>query len=128
MDDNAYTRPQETRQTAGETRLRFAAFPATRVRKSGARGVGSTDLTRRALPARWKSERHLACYRVRPIFVPLEEAILQTLKLGTNVTIFLLFFGISLLDAVRSNDWPRALLWLALGVVFLRADALKPQA
>ncbi len=59
---------------------------------------------------------------------PPEEATLQTVKLGANVTIFLLFFGISLLDAVRSHDWLRALLWLALGVVFLRADALKPRA
>ena len=57
-----------------------------------------------------------------------EEATLQTVKLGPNVTIFLLFFGISLLDAVRSHDWLRALLWLALGLVFLRADALKPGA
>ena len=53
---------------------------------------------------------------------------MQALKLGANVTVFLLFFGLSLLDAVRSHDWPRAVLWLALGFVFLRADALKPQA
>jgi hypothetical protein len=57
-----------------------------------------------------------------------KEATVQTVKLGSNVTVFLLFFGLSLLDAVRSHDWTRALLWLALGFVFLRADALKPQA
>ncbi len=45
--------------------------------------------------------------------------------IGTNVTIFLLFFGVALLDAVRSHDWLATTLWLALGVVFLRADALK---
>ena len=50
---------------------------------------------------------------------------MKTLKLGANVTIFLLFFGMSLLDALRSHDWLRALLWLALALVFLRADALK---
>jgi hypothetical protein len=59
---------------------------------------------------------------------PPEEATLQTVKLGPNVTIFLLFFGLSLLDAVRSHYWLRALLWLAPGLVFLRADALKPGA
>ena len=53
---------------------------------------------------------------------------MQTVTLGANVTIFLLFFGISLLDAVRSHDWLRALLWLALGLVFLRADSLKSRA
>jgi len=52
---------------------------------------------------------------------------MRNLRFGTNVTIFLLFFGISLLDAVRSHDWLRAALWFALGLVFLRADALKPR-
>ena len=47
------------------------------------------------------------------------------INLGANVTVFLLFFGIALLDAVRSRDLIAALLWVALGVVFLRADALK---
>lgn len=47
--------------------------------------------------------------------------------LGTNVTIFLLFFGIALLDALGSGRWFVALFWLAIGVLFLRADALKPK-
>ena len=51
---------------------------------------------------------------------------METVRLGPNVTIFLLFFGVSLLDTIRSQHWLRALLWLALRAVFLRADALKP--
>lgn len=47
------------------------------------------------------------------------------INLGANVTVFLLFFGIALLDAIRSRDLVAAFLWLALGLVFLRADALK---
>jgi len=47
---------------------------------------------------------------------------------GANVTIFLLFFGQSLLEAFRSHDSLRTLLWLALALVFLRADALKSRA
>jgi hypothetical protein len=47
------------------------------------------------------------------------------INFGPNVTVFLLFFGIALLDAVRSRNLVVALLWLALGLVFLRADALK---
>jgi hypothetical protein len=43
------------------------------------------------------------------------------------VTVFLLFFGIALLDSLKSGQWLRALLWLALGLVFLRADALRGQ-
>ena len=41
---------------------------------------------------------------------------------GANVTVFLLFFGLSLLDALQSRAWIRAALWLAIGLVFLRAD------
>lgn len=90
------------------------------------RAVDRFELTRSHSRRKW--ERHIACSdRARP-FVLVEEATLQAVKLGANVTIFLLFFGISLLDAVRSHDWLRASLWLALGLVFLRADSLKPRA
>ena len=47
------------------------------------------------------------------------------INFGPNVAVFLLFFGIALLDAIRSRDLVGAFLWLALGLVFLRADALK---
>ena len=50
---------------------------------------------------------------------------MRSVRIGSNVTVFLLFFGISLLDALRSQDWLRAALWCAIGLVFLRADALK---
>jgi hypothetical protein len=51
------------------------------------------------------------------------EVVVSTL--GPNVTVFLLFFGMALLDAIRSRDFVAAALFLALGVVFLKADALK---
>ena len=41
---------------------------------------------------------------------------------GTNLTIFGLFFGVSLLEALRSQDWLAAAFWLAIGLVFLQAD------
>lgn len=44
---------------------------------------------------------------------------------GTNVTIFLLFFGLSLVEAMETRNWLRMLLWLAIGLVFLRADGLR---
>jgi hypothetical protein len=43
---------------------------------------------------------------------------------GTNITIFIIFFGLSLLEAVQTRNWFRAALWLALGFVFLWADGL----
>jgi len=44
---------------------------------------------------------------------------------GTNVTVFLLFFGLALLEAVETRNWLRALFWVVIGLVFLRADALR---
>ena len=35
-----------------------------------------------------------------------------------GMTIFVLFFGIALLDAVRSGEWPRVLFWIAIGAAF----------
>jgi hypothetical protein len=44
---------------------------------------------------------------------------------GTNITLFLLFFGISLLDAFSAREWLRAAFWLMIGLVFLWADMPK---
>lgn len=40
----------------------------------------------------------------------------------TNLTIFLLFFGIALLDAIRGGYWLRVAFWLVVGALFLVAD------
>lgn len=50
--------------------------------------------------------------------------IVVMMDLGPNVTVFLLFFGLALLDATLSGDLIAACLWIALGLVFLRADTL----
>lgn len=42
--------------------------------------------------------------------------------LGTNSAIFLLFFGVSTIDAIWTHNWIRALLWLGVGSIFLLAD------
>ena len=52
---------------------------------------------------------------------------MRNLGLGANVAVFLLFFGMSMLEAVRSRDWLWSLFWIAMGLVFLRADALERQ-
>lgn len=39
-----------------------------------------------------------------------------------SFTIFLLFFGIALLDAVQGGYWLRVLFWLAIAALFLYAD------
>ena len=52
---------------------------------------------------------------------------MRKLRIGSGFTIFALFFGISLLDALRGGDWLRALLFFALGLVFLLADGAQTQ-
>ncbi|MES2179082.1 MAG: hypothetical protein V4550_14570 [Gemmatimonadota bacterium] len=42
--------------------------------------------------------------------------------LGANAAVFILFFGMSLITAIRLRTWVIAALWLALGFVFLWAD------
>ena len=37
---------------------------------------------------------------------------------NAGMTVFLLFFGISLLDAVVGGHWYRALFWVGIGVAF----------
>jgi hypothetical protein len=41
---------------------------------------------------------------------------------STNFAIFLLFFGISFLDAAWGGHWLRVLFWAVMGVGFLLAD------
>lgn len=44
------------------------------------------------------------------------------IKIGKNFAVFILFFGIALIEAVQKGNWPEALLFSALGIVFLFAD------
>jgi len=50
---------------------------------------------------------------------------MKNIELGTNFTIFILFFGVATLEAFESKNWVKAVFWLAIGVVFLVADNLK---
>ncbi len=43
-------------------------------------------------------------------------------KLGTNFTVFILFFGVATLEAFQTRNWLKALFWLAIGLVFLIVD------
>lgn len=47
------------------------------------------------------------------------------MKFGTNFVIFILFFGLSVLDAFQNKDLIRAAFWFAIGLVFLWADNKK---
>ncbi|MEO8065517.1 MAG: hypothetical protein ABI643_01515 [Candidatus Doudnabacteria bacterium] len=42
-----------------------------------------------------------------------------------NLTVFILFFGIALIEAVQKNNWLEAALFAAVGVLSLWADFSK---
>ena len=46
-------------------------------------------------------------------------------KLGTNFVVFVLFFGVAAVQAVRTGDWLMVAFWAAIGLVFLWADLKK---
>jgi len=50
---------------------------------------------------------------------------MKKIKLDKNFTVFLLFFGVALLEAIQTQNWIRTIFWLAIGTVFLLADNLK---
>jgi hypothetical protein len=50
---------------------------------------------------------------------------MKKIKLGTNFTVFILFFGVGLLEAIQTSNWAKAAFWFAIGIVFLVADNLK---
>jgi len=47
------------------------------------------------------------------------------IRFNANFTIFVLFFGLSLLESIQTGNWLKAFLWFAIGVAFLLADNLK---
>ena len=42
--------------------------------------------------------------------------------MSTNFAIFLVFFGVAALDAVRGGDWLRIVFWAVIALFFLWAD------
>lgn len=53
---------------------------------------------------------------------------MRRMRFGTNFAVFVLFFGIAVLEAFRTRNWLEAAFWLAIGIAFLAADNLrKPQ-
>ena len=49
---------------------------------------------------------------------------MNKIRFGANVAVFLLFFGVALLESFQTQNWLKAFFWLAIGVVFLAGDNL----
>ena len=50
---------------------------------------------------------------------------MKKIRLGTNFAVFVLFFGVAVLEAFQTRNWIKASFWAAIGIVFLVADNLK---
>jgi uncharacterized membrane protein len=50
---------------------------------------------------------------------------MKLLKIRAGFTVFLIFFGISLLEAFRTRNWLNAAFWIGIAIMFLIADNLK---
>ena len=50
------------------------------------------------------------------------------IKFGSGFVIFILFFGIALLEAIQSAAWLKAAFWIAIGCAFLIADSRKARS
>lgn len=50
---------------------------------------------------------------------------MKKIKFGTNFAVFILFFGVGILEAFQTSNWLKAVFWVAIGLVFLIADNLK---
>ena len=46
----------------------------------------------------------------------------------TNIAVFIIFFGIALIEAFQKQNWLEAGLFLALGIISLWADVRKRQS
>ena len=53
---------------------------------------------------------------------------MKNLRLGSNFAVFLLFFGLSVLEAFQTRNWLRAAFWVAIAIVFLFADRKRRPA
>ena len=41
------------------------------------------------------------------------------------MAVFLLFFGVAVIEAVQTFNWIKSIFWLVIGLVFLFADNLR---
>jgi len=50
---------------------------------------------------------------------------MKKVKIGAGVAVFVIFFGVAVLDAFRDFNIFRIMFWLVMGAAFLVADNLK---
>jgi hypothetical protein len=52
---------------------------------------------------------------------PRPGGVMRDSQVGANMAVFVLFFGLSLLQALQTRSWLGVAFWLAIGALFLVA-------
>ena len=52
---------------------------------------------------------------------------MKKVRVSANLTVFLLFFGTILLEAIQNGNWLVALFWFAISIIFLAGDNIKKE-
>lgn len=47
---------------------------------------------------------------------------MKRIRFGSGFIVFVLFFGVAVLEALQTRSWLRVVFWFAMGLVFLIAD------
>ena len=50
---------------------------------------------------------------------------MKTIRAGTVFTVFVLFFGVALIEAFRNEKWLMAAFWVLMGLFFVVADNIR---
>jgi len=50
---------------------------------------------------------------------------MEKMKAGSGFAIFIIFFGLAVVDAFRTQDWPEVIFWIFMGAFFLILDTGK---
>jgi hypothetical protein len=48
-------------------------------------------------------------------------------RIRVSIIIFILFFGVSALEAFRTRNWIKVVFWIAIAVMFLLADSPRDE-
>lgn len=52
---------------------------------------------------------------------------IRRLRIGTSFVVFLLFFGLSALEAFRTRNWIGSVFWVIIAILFLIADSITKE-
>ena len=56
------------------------------------------------------------------------RTIMKKIRLGTNFAVFVIFFGIAVLESFTSRNWLWVAFWVVMGVVFIIGDNIRKRS